>query len=64
MESRSVHDEISVVLYYTIFLRITRVDMYAIMDYMGIFGDIIRLPGEIIGGIADVIEDEIEDIFD
>jgi hypothetical protein len=30
---------------------------------MGIFGDIIRLPGEIVGGVVDVIQEEIEDRF-
>ena len=30
---------------------------------MGFLGDIIRLPGEIVGGVVDVIQDEIEDIF-
>lgn len=30
---------------------------------MGIFGDLIRLPGEIAGGIVDVIQEELEDIF-
>lgn len=30
---------------------------------MGLFGDIIRLPGEIAGGVVDVIQEEIEDIL-
>lgn len=30
---------------------------------MGLLGDILRLPGEIVGGVADVIQEELEDIF-
>lgn len=30
---------------------------------MGLFGDLIRLPGEIAGGIVDVVEETLEDIF-
>jgi hypothetical protein len=29
----------------------------------GNVGDILRLPGEIVGGVADVIQEELEDIF-
>lgn len=31
---------------------------------MGLFGDLIRLPGEIVGGVVDAAEDVLSDIFD
>lgn len=30
---------------------------------MGFLGDLIRLPGEVVGDVVDVIQDELEDIF-
>lgn len=31
---------------------------------MGLFGDLIRLPGEIVGGTVDIIQEGIEDLLD
>lgn len=30
---------------------------------MGLFGNIIRLPGEIVGGVVDEVEETLEDLF-
>jgi hypothetical protein len=31
---------------------------------MGLIGDILQIPGAIVGGVEDVIEEVVEDIFD
>lgn len=29
---------------------------------MGFIGDLVRLPGEVVGGVIDVIQEELEDL--